>query len=171
MKYLLVIFLFFTSIAVSAQEITLNHDDLGDKVLEYMNQHRKSLKLGTLQKDAILEKAAQDQSDYMLGIKKLSHEQSTSDKKSPKNRIKFYGGNDFDTYGENVLYLSIEIKNYAKNDIAILAKRIYQDWKESPPHYKNIIDKEYKYASIAFAFDSKTKHLFATTVFGNKNVN
>lgn len=160
--------LFFNSFVVSVQELNLNYDDLENNVLELMNQHRKSLKINKLNKDVVLQKAAQDQSDYMLGIKKLAHEQKNVVKKYPKNRIKFHGGNDFNAYGENVLYLTIEPKTYTKNDIGALAKRIYEDWKNSPPHYENIISKEYAYASLAFAFDSKSKRLYATTVFGNK---
>lgn len=160
--------LFFNSFVIAAQELNLNYDDLENSILELINQHRKSLKINKLEKDTVLQKAAQDQSDYMLGIKKLAHEQKSVAKKYPKNRIQFYGGNDFNTYGENVLYLTVEPKTYSKNDIEVLAKRIYEDWKNSPPHYKNIINKEYAFASLAFAYDSKSKRLYATTVFGNK---
>ena len=160
--------LFFNSVVLSAQELNLNYDDLENDVLELINAHRKTLKLNKLEKDAVLHKAAQDQSNYMLTIKKLSHEQNNVNKKHPKNRIKFHGGENFNTYGENVLYLTVEPKTYSKNDIAILAERIYQEWKDSPPHYKNMISNEYKYASLAFAFDSKSKRLYATTVFGRK---
>ena len=104
----------------------------------------------------------------MLVIKKLAHEQNSVAKKYPKNRIKFHGGADFNSYAENVLYLTVEPITYSKDDITILAKKIYQIWRESPPHYKNMTSKEYAFASIAFSFDTKSKRLYATTVFGNK---
>ena len=153
---------------MAAQELNLNYDDLENSVLELMNQHRKSLKINKLEKDPVLQKAAQDQSDYMLVIKKLAHEQNSVAKKYPKNRIKFHGGADFNSYAENVLYLTVEPITYSKDDITILAKKIYQIWRESPPHYKNMTSKEYAFASIAFSFDTKSKRLYATTVFGNK---
>lgn len=160
--------LFFNFSVLSSQELQLNYSDLEDSVLQLINEHRTTLKLTPLEKDVVLQKAAQDQSDYMLSIKKLAHEQNTVAKKYPKNRIKFYGGTDFNVYGENVLFLTVEPKKYSKEDIAILAKKIYQEWKVSPPHYKNMIHDEYTYASLAFAFDPKNKRLYATTVFGNK---
>ncbi|NJM79578.1 MAG: CAP domain-containing protein [Flavobacterium sp.] len=166
-----ILILFFNSFVTSAQELKLNYDALENTVLELMNQHRKSLNINALEKDIVLQKSAQDQSNYMLKIKKLAHEQNTVAKKYPKNRIKFHGGNDFNAYGENVLYLTVEPKTYAKNDIEALAKRIYEDWKNSPPHYKNIISKEFAYASLAFSYDIKSKRLYATTVFGNKKAN
>lgn len=151
-----------------SQELELNYTALEDGVLELMNEHRKTLTLDILEKDIVLQKAAQDQSNYMLAIKKLAHEQPTANKKYPKNRIHFYGGTNFSNYGENVLYLTIETQTYSKKEIADLAKKIYLEWATSPPHYKNITTKEFKYANVAFAYDSKSKRLYATTVFGNK---
>ena len=166
---IILLILFFNSFVVSAQELNLNYNDLENSVLELMNQHRKSLKLNKLETDTVLQKAAKDQSDYMLRIKKLAHEQNSVAKKYPKNRIKFHGGATFNAYGENVLYLTVEPIIHSKDDIAILAKKIYQIWRESPPHYKNMISKEYAYASLAFSYDVKSKRLYATTVFGNKS--
>ena len=160
--------LFFNLTVLSAQDLQLNYSDLEDGVLRLINEHRTTKKLTPLEKDVVLQKAAQDQSNYMLSIKKLAHEQNTVAKKYPKNRIKFHGGTDFHTYGENVLYLTVAPKKYNKEDIAILAKKIYTEWEISPPHYTNMINHEYAYASLAFAFDPKSKRLYATTVFGNK---
>ena len=160
--------LFFSIILTTAQEMDLDNAALETEILHLMNQHRKTLKLTSLEKDVVLQKAAQDQSNYMLKIKRLSHEQTAAAKKHPKNRIQFHGGLDFHTYGENVLYLTVEPKNYAHNDIVLLAQKIYTEWEISPPHYANMISDEYAYASLAFAFDPKSRRLYATTVFGNK---
>lgn len=169
MKNILPIFLFFfSSLTIFSQEMQLNDTALETEILHLINQHRKTLKLNPLEKDVVLQKAAQDQSNYMLKIKRLSHEQTAVAKKHPKNRIQFHGGLDFHTYGENVLYLTVEPKNYAHNDIVLLAQKIYTEWEISPPHYANMISDEYAYASLAFAFDPKSRRLYATTVFGNK---
>lgn len=169
MKNILSIFLFFfSSLTIFSQEIQLDNTALETEILHLINQHRKTLKLNPLEKDVVLQKAAQDQSNYMLKIKRLSHEQTAVAKKHPKNRIQFHGGSDFHTYGENVLYLTVEPKNYAQTDIVLLAKKIYTEWEISPPHYENMISNEYAYASLAFAFDPKSRRLYATTVFGNK---
>ncbi|MVO09409.1 hypothetical protein GOQ30_09585 [Flavobacterium sp. TP390] len=160
--------LFFNLTVLSAQELQLNYSDLEDGVLQLINEHRTTLKLTPLEKDVVLQKAAQDQSNYMLKIKRLSHEQTSVEKKHPKNRIKFHGGTDFHTYGENVLYLTVEPKKYAQSDLVLLAQKIYTEWEISPPHYANMVSNEYAYASLAFAFDPKSRRLYATTVFGNK---
>ncbi|WP_130735858.1 CAP domain-containing protein [Flavobacterium sp. J27] len=169
MKNTLFLFLFFfNSLVVVSQELHLDDSALETEILQLINQHRKTFKLNALEKDPVLLKAAQDQSNYMLQIKKLSHEQATTQKKYPKNRIKFHGGIDFFAYGENVLYLTVEPKEYTKEEIATLAQKIYKQWEESPPHYQNMTSKDFGFASLAFAFDTKAKRLYATTVFGNK---
>ncbi len=164
------ILLILISISGFSQEVMVNYTALEDGVLQLMNEHRKTVSLNPLGKDIVLQKAAQDQSNYMLAIRKLAHEQPSSNKKTPKNRIQFYGGKDFNSYGENVLYVTIEPSNYSKKELGDLAKKIYLVWANSPPHYKNIVDKEYRYANVAFAYDPKSKRLYATTVFGAKEI-
>lgn len=168
MKYYLIFCLFVFSLSVNAQEITINYSDLGTKVIEHINLHRKTLKLIELQKDILLLQAAQDHSNYMVENNILSHEQKNTIKQFPKDRIKFYKGDIFDTTGENVLFTPIELKKYSKTDTDLLAKRIFLQWKNSPQHYKNIISQKYEFTELAFAIDKKLKRIYATNVFGAK---
>lgn len=168
MKYCLFFCLLLFLLKSTAQEIKIDYNDLGTKVIEQINLHRKILKLSELQKEDVLFQAAQDHSDYMVKNNILSHEQKNTDKQLPKDRIKFYKGKIFDASGENVLFTSIELKNYTKTEIDLLAKRIFLQWKKSPPHYKNIINQNYQFTAIAFAVDRKLKRLYATNVFGAK---
>ncbi|NHN24863.1 CAP domain-containing protein [Flavobacterium jejuense] len=168
MKYSLIFCLFLFSIRIAAQEINIDYNKLGNKVIELINQHRKTLRLQELKKDLILLKAARDHSNYMLENNILSHEQKNTDKKFPKDRIQFYEGKMFDTFGENILFTSIELKKYNEAEINILARKLFLQWKNSPPHYKNIIYQNYEFTDIAFSFDKKQKRLYATNVFGAK---
>lgn len=167
---ILPLLLFLTFPSISAQELIIDYNQLSDEVLKQINSHRKILKLDELKEDAILFKAAQDHSIYMNEKNILSHEQKVIDKKFPKDRIKYYQGNDFNVFGENVLYTTIDVKHYSKTDILALAKKVFIQWKKSPPHYKNIINSNYELAGIAFSFDKKTRRLYATNVFGAKGV-
>ncbi|NJM79577.1 MAG: CAP domain-containing protein [Flavobacterium sp.] len=168
MKYYLIFSLFIFSISIDAQEISIDYNLLGNKVIELINQHRKTLRLQELKKDLVLLKAAKDHSEYMLTNNVLTHEQNNVSKKFPKNRILFYDGKMFDTFGENVLFTAIELKKYNSTEIDILAKKLFLQWKNSPPHYKNIIYQNYEFTDIAFSFDKKQKRLYATNVFGAK---
>lgn len=168
MKYYLFLCLFLHSFSNSAQEITLDYNQLGTKVIELINQHRKTLRLQELKKDLVLLKAAKDHSTYMLENNILSHEQKNIAKKFPKDRILFYEGKMFDTFGENILYTTIPFKKYTEAEINVLSRKIFLQWKNSPPHYKNIIYQNYEFADIAFSVDKNLKRLYATNVFGAK---
>jgi uncharacterized protein YkwD len=170
MRKILLAILFLNLCSVSAQDLIIDYNQLSDEVLKQINSHRKTLKIGELKEDPILFKAAQDHSIYMNEENILSHEQMVIDKKFPKDRIKYYQGNDFNVFGENVLYTTIDVKHYSKTDILALAKKVFIQWKRSPPHYRNMISKDYELAGIAFSFDKKTRRLYATNVFGAKGV-
>lgn len=168
MKKFLLAFILINCIQLQAQKMTIDYKVLEQEVVQLMNEHRATLSLNSLENDVVLQKAAQDQSDYMVAIRKLTHEQANKNKTLPKNRIQYFGGKDFNAYGENVLYITLEPKSYSKTEISEIAKTIYEDWANSAPHYKNIVDSRFKYANVAFAYDVKSKRLYATTVFGNK---
>ena len=168
MKHYLIFCLFLFSAKVSAQEINIDYNQLGNKVIELINLHRKTLRLQELKKDIVLFKAAKDHSNYMLENNILSHEQKNTNKKFPKDRILFYEGKMFAVFGENVLFTSVELKKYNPTEIDVLAKKLFLQWKNSPPHYKNIIYQNYEFTDIAFSFDKKQKRLYATNVFGTK---
>ena len=54
--------------------------------------------------------------------------------------------------------------------IGIIADEMYQSWKNSPGHYKNMINSDYVLGDIDFQFNSEEKIIYATHVFGKKGV-
>lgn len=162
-------FLFSISI-FSQEEIEIDFEKLNSKVTILINNHRKSLKLKEFEKDTFLLKAAEDHSLYLKRIGLLSHEQRDIIKKKPRDRVFFYGGKKFDLIGENILFTSIKHENYSEKDLEKLALSIFNQWKNSPPHYKNIINKDYNSADLGFFIDEKRNRIYATQVFGRKGI-
>jgi len=167
--FLFVSFLFSISI-FSQQEVEIDFKKLNSKVTILINNHRKSLKLKVLEKDTFLQKAAEDHSSYLQKLGFLSHEQKDVKKKNPSDRVIFYGGKKFSGFGENILFTSIKREKYSNKDLDKLAQTIFNQWKNSPPHYKNIINKDFNAADLGFFIDAKRNRIYATNVFGIKGV-
>lgn len=170
MRYRFTLLISLFCCCLNAQETAINFKKLNEKVTEQINKHRKALKLNDLLPDSHLKMAAEDHSTYLLVHKELTHDQDESQKKTPFDRVKFYGNKTFESVGENVLYLSIENKKYDDKTLSELAQKIFLQWKNSPPHYKNIINKDFDFADLGFAVDQKLKRIYATHVFGVKGI-
>ena len=166
---LFISFLFSISV-FSQQEIEMDFEKLNSKVTVLINNHRKSLKLKELSKDTFLQKAAEDHSLYLQKLGFLTHEQKDAKKKNPSDRVKFCGGTKFSGIGENILFTAIKEEKYSDKELDKLAQTIFNQWKNSPPHYKNIIKKDFDAADLGFYIDSKRKRIYATHVFGIKGV-
>lgn len=151
-------------------------DQLFSKKLDEL---RKSKNLGPLAHDAILAKAAEDQALYMQVNDTVTHQQKTPKKVQPVDRVVFYKGTH-DGVGENCLFSYIQ-KRYLKNaknkkdtstTIIITyeqaAEGIFQLWKNSPLHYKNMIDPRYEVQGLGLVYNPANKKLFAAQVFGIK---
>ena len=167
--FLFVSFLFSISV-FSQQEVEIDFEKLNSKVTVLINNHRKSLKLKALEKDTFLQKAAEDHSLYLQKLGFLSHEQKDVKKKKPSDRVIFYGGKKFSGIGENILFTSIKQEKYSDKELDRLAQTIFNQWKNSPPHYKNIINKEFDAGDLGFYLDIKRNRIYATHVFGIKGV-
>ncbi len=167
--FLYISFLFSISI-YSQQEVEIDFEKLNSKVTFLINNHRKSLKLKELEKDTFLIKAAEDHSLYLQKLGFLSHEQKDIKKKNPSDRVIFYGGKKFSGFGENILFTTIKKEKYSDKELDKLAKTIFNQWKNSPPHYKNIINKDFDAADLGFFIDTKRNRIYATHVFGIKGV-
>ncbi len=68
--------------------------------------------------------------------------------------------------GENILFIGYKGKKLKKKDIEIIAEEIFTNWKNSPKHYENMINPQFKLCGFGFA-TGKNK-LYATNVFGTK---
>lgn len=152
---------------------TIDAVALEELVLQKVNKLRDSLKLKTLVKDKILNKAALDQSDYQLMIKRLTHKQKTWNKKTPFDRVAYYEGTH-SLVGENCAFTffnkSVRLKKVKKavyiNSQELIAEAIFNSWKHSPGHYANMVNPDYVTTGINFAIDPKTNKIYATQVFG-----
>ena len=117
---------------------------------------------------AYLKKAADDYAKYIAKAQTLTHEQSDVKKQSPKERVSFYGGNSFVLVGENLLFTGIKDQIYTEADLDVLALKMFNLWKKSPNHYKNMIEHKYFYTDIGFSIDWENKKIYAVQVFGTK---
>lgn len=138
-----------------------------------LNELRKTKAASALAADPILKKAAQDQADFMNANDTLTHFQTTAIKKTPSDRVIFYKGKQ-DGVGENVLFTfflkPITVKN-KKAPVTITtyaeaAEQIFQSWKNSPGHYKNMIEPKYDLQGIAFSYNPASQKVYASQVFG-----
>ena len=114
MKPIIFIIFFITFRFSFAQEKNnIQLESLKNKLTNIINDHRKSLKLKELTKDINIQKAAENQSNYLLIKRKLTHEQEDIKLKTPMDRVEFYAGKKFSLVGENVFkFFKIMIIKY-----------------------------------------------------------
>jgi uncharacterized protein YkwD len=146
-----------------------------DIFLEKFNAFRVSIKTPVMEPDPILQKAAQSQAGYCMKKNLVTHYQPEYDKMyEPKDRVRFYHGNH-GLVGENCLYNFIRVAamdTHAHQMTTIytydqLANGILEQWKNSPPHYANMIHKEYTRTGIALSMHEDKKTIYATQVFAS----
>lgn len=185
LKKILLCFYLLAALPVLAQQpadkINLSsiNFSLIDKLFnEKLAALRATKSASPLTADATLKKAAQDQADFMNANDTLTHFQPAAAKKTPADRVLFYNGHH-DGVGENCLFiflqLPITVKNKKEpvlvNTYADAAEQIFQSWKNSPGHYKNMIDPKYDVQAIAFSYNPKTQKVYASQVFAMKPYN
>lgn len=172
---LLYLLISFLSIA---QTINFEHIDqnlVSNLFLKHLNKLRDSLALPQLNHETgSLQKASWDQADYQSFHDTLTHFQKATIKKTPTDRINFYGGN-FETNGENVCVLSIHQVNQFKNKQAFeiqtyqeLSYALFIIWKYSPPHYMNMINPAFIWSGLSCVYNKNTDKIYAANVFGGK---
>jgi hypothetical protein len=159
------------SSVIDPQEI--NYDFIGRLFNEKLNELRKSKGLSQLKLDPYLEKAAQEHAKYMTDNDTLTHIQNNTVKKTPSDRVRFFKGNH-EGIGENCLFtfLLTPIKDRLKKELITIntyeqaAQDIFTSWKNSPGHYKNMIEPSYDVQGIGFSYNKQKKKLFSSQVFG-----
>lgn len=150
----------------SQNTFNCSSDEFNTFVLKEVNKHRKKAKVSPLYNDGNLGLAGIDHSNYMAEKDKLTHFQKNRIKKTPKNRVDYYG-EQFDIVGENVLQNWLKISK--KHDIKTcedLAKVLVDSWRNSPPHYANMIDENYTTTYTSFNISPKGK-VYACQLFGS----
>lgn len=172
---LILILLVFISTSCMTQNIDRTEENrllLESRIKEKIDSVRVKKKCSELSTDSILYRASLHHSNYQRDKKIMSHNESAKNFKTPQDRADFYGANGI-LVGENVLYTdfnnivsSEKGKKFDCSSIENLANLIVTLWVDSPPHYKNIIDKNYTMTGVSVAFDTKIDRLYATQVFG-----
>ena len=166
--YLSIVLLLVSSFGFSQNQNKIDLEKLKTKLYQLVNEERASHDRKVLGLDIFLKKAADDHAKYIANIKTLSHEQTDTKKQSPKDRVYFYGGNSFVLVGENLLFTGIKDQIYSETDLDALALKMFNLWKKSPNHLKNILDHQYFYTEIGFSIDSENKKIYAVQLFGAK---
>ncbi len=140
-----------------------------------LNELRQSKGLTILLDDKILSEAAKDQADYQQKNHFLTHNQKEKIKENPKLRVVFYNGTH-DAVGENCIKIPLKTPfkpKYKKNEITVttynqLAEALFLGWKNSPGHYKNMIEPRYDMQGIAFSIDLDSNYIYSAQVFSTK---
>lgn len=169
MKTQITLFLLLLStFSFSQNQNKIDLEKLKTKLYQLVNEERSNNDTKLLGLDVYLKKAADEQAKYIAKSQKLSHEQTDAKKQSPKERVYFYGGNSFVLVGENLLFTGIKDQIYTETDIDALALKMFNLWKKSPNHLKNILDHQYLYTEIGFSIDWENKKIYAVQMFGAK---
>ena len=150
------------------KEAMIDTNQLKIKILKLVNEERKSVAVTTLTLDAFLLKAAEDHAKFIAKAQTLSHEQTDAKKQSPKERVYFFGGNSFVLVGENLLFTGIKDQIYTETNLDALALKMFNLWKKSPNHLKNMINPKYTYTEIGFSIDWENKKMYVVQLFGAK---
>lgn len=140
------------------------------KINEIRRRHRKS----SLQIDNVLKQAADEQTHYVMRKRSLTHYQRSGQKKTVLDRVKYYGGHEFMSSGENLQYIGIARQISGRHTTLLfpsyheMADDIVKGWVQSRGHYKNLIDGEFQFVGTSIRYEPKTYRVYATQVFGAK---
>lgn len=154
--------------------ITLGNIDynlINARLFQKINKERKRLGLRLFKNNNDLKKAAKIHNDYMVRADILDHNESGTSTPELRDRVEKAGGK-FRTAGENIQYEGFIIRttNGVESIVAptyeALAEQLWQNWKTSPPHYKNLTNPEFIYLGTSLKWSSKKTAVFATQVYG-----
>ena len=163
------IFFFCLSFSSFGQLTDQNKIQLKKELSALVNALRKEKGLKALQFHPSLEKAAEMHSKYMAEKGILDHVEKNVEFSTPTKRVLKAGGTDLEAVGENVLYSTPQKFPLDSAAIVVLAKEMFESWKNSPGHYANMINKTYELGD--FGFEVNAKHVvYATQVFAKKGI-
>ncbi|MCW3785631.1 CAP domain-containing protein [Plebeiibacterium sediminum] len=169
MKYRLIIFFLLLSTLSYSQSLkTKETKVLSDLILTKINLLRVENNAGTLIIDSTLNLAAELQSNYMGRANRLTHRQRLKKYRTPFLRVAKFS-KDFKLVGENILVTPSKKKSLKQKDLEVIAEEMFQGWKNSPEHFKNMIHPDYVLTGFSFS-SSQDKKIYATNVFGTKGI-
>ncbi len=142
---------------------------------------RKQHDLPYLYNDSICYLAANDHGQYLMDMENIKHFQIDSVKKTPQNRVEYYGAKGYKT-GENIakIYLhtpfSYQIgvaqpKTMSVSTYEDAADFIVNAWVNSAEHYINILSGNYDVTGIAAIINEDDLSLICVQVFAEVDSN
>jgi len=164
---------FFAQTSFDKDNIDVNV--LNEHILKEVNALRTKAKVDSLTNETLLKPASEDHVAYMSENEKMNHFQKTKEKKTPKNRVNFYGA-QFHTVGENVqvnnlknIPKELKLKNPPEeiDSYELLAKVLVLSWKNSPPHYANMISPDFSTTFTTIKINDKGE-IYACQLFGSR---
>ncbi|HXP52933.1 MAG TPA: CAP domain-containing protein, partial [Bacteroidia bacterium] len=152
----------------------INVSLLNSLFLNRLNELRTQQGLNKLGNDSILTLAATDQAKYMSKIGQVLHTQDIRNKENPTARVVYYKGTN-DRVGENCIQIILHKKYKDKKGKEITvntydeaADALFTGWKNSKPHYHNMITPYYDVQGIGFCYDPKTNKFYSSEVFATE---
>lgn len=147
MKLFNVIFILFCLISLPFYG---QDEELEVQLIELVNEYRLSKGLPELEQNEILTAVAFDQGEYILKVKKVTHEQEGAKKKTLKDRLLFYHGL-FNEAGENASVIGIESKAILElggikelvEDESMALKAALTSWLNNEESRLNIEEKDF----------------------------
>jgi len=166
-----------TSAALLSRKVEINKIDyslLSDRLMQKMNSERKRLSLKPFVSNRKLTKASKMHNDYMVRENILDHKEIGTSTPNMMDRVEASGGR-FRTVGENVQYEGFVVRKMNGVEHSILAPtyeeladNLWKNWKNSPSHYKNIINPDFTMHGLSLKWSNEKKAVFATQLYAGR---
>lgn len=178
--HIILFLLYYNCAFINAQTANtkINTDSINISFLESLiktkvDSVRQKNNKKILTENDTLKKAIDDQINYVLKTKKLTHFQTKdSGKYSVSQRIAYYGMTCTYT-GENIAYTFIKTKStngsvYIISTYGDVANEIVKLWVNSAGHFDNMTKAVFTKTAVAVRINTKTKVIYAGQVFSSK---
>jgi uncharacterized protein YkwD len=150
---------------LSFQQI-VDIEKIDSKLFDKINVVRGENKCSLLKRDENLDKAAENQANYISSKEVLDHVQNeNSQTKKLLDRVKFFSKDKYVSVAENLLFTTISKKAIEPE---VIAEKMKSLWVKSPNHFKNIKNNEYNYTGFGFALNKSKTKIYVVQVFGKK---
>lgn len=127
-------------------------------VIDETNGFRESQGLKSVERSAALQSAARSFAGFMAQSGRYGHE---ADGSTPAARAKAHGY-DFCIIGENIAHL-LDPRGFTN---AYLARKLFEGWKNSPEHRKNMLDADVTDTAVAVEPGERNGEWYAVQMFG-----
>jgi uncharacterized protein YkwD len=129
-----------------------------DEIFRLTNEFREQHERSPLKWNKQLQKAAAYFAAYMARTDKFGHE---ADGNKPADRITAFNY-DYCIEAENIAY-QMKSNGFGTDE---LARKLFNSWKNSPPHRENMLDADLTEIGIAIGYSPESKRYYAAQEFG-----